>query len=162
MNKNQLIVLSVILTGLAGALLTLSAVRGEPSGSKSGGSIYTFTDVEEQTAQFHAYYRNIELTPAQAKIFEEALAPLPAPCCGDRSALTCCCPCNMAKSWWGLAKHLIAEEGRDAAEVRVAVREWFEFINPEGFSGDVCYTGGCNRAFRDNGCGGMNDQDIVF
>lgn len=121
-----------------------------------------FTDVRRQTAEFHRYYEEITLTPEQQRIFDEALADLQAPCCSDRSALTCCCECNMARSWWGLSKHLIAERGYDAARVRSAVEAWFEFINPDGFSGDACYTGGCFRPFRQNGCGGMDESQIAL
>ncbi len=95
-------------------------------------------------------------------MFRRALSQIPAPCCSNNTALTCCCPCNMAQTWWGLAKHLIADEGYGVEEVKAAVEEWFEFINPDGFSGDVCYTGGCDRPFADNGCGGMDPQRVVF
>ena len=81
----------------------------------------------------------------------QALSRIPAPCCSDNSAYTCCCPCNMAKTWWGLSHHLIANEGYDADEVQAAVEEWIEFINPKGFSGNACYTGGCPRPFHRNG-----------
>jgi hypothetical protein len=126
------------------------------------GSVVTFTDVKSQTLEFHRYHRTIQLTPEQHDVMREALTDIPAPCCSDRSALTCCCECNMAKSWWGLSKHLIADRGLGAEQVRVAVNEWLEFINPEGFSGDVCYTGGCGRPFRENGCGGMNENHVSF
>ncbi|MDX1643492.1 MAG: hypothetical protein R3244_03935 [Thermoanaerobaculia bacterium] len=121
-----------------------------------------FTDVERQTAEFHRYYEEITLTPEEQKVFEAALAELPAPCCSDRSALTCCCECNMARSWWGLSKHLITERGYDAAEVRTAVEGWFEFINPDGFSGDSCYAGKCFKAFRHDGCGGMMKDQVIY
>lgn len=121
-----------------------------------------FTDVREQTREFMKYEETIVLTPEQEAVYKEALSAIPAPCCSDNSALTCCCPCNMAKSWWGLSKHLIANEGYDVPQVQAAVQEWFEFINPDGFSGDVCATGGCFRSFADNGCGGMNHEEVVF
>ena len=145
------------------AVVAVATMSGRvAAGRESAGSIYEFTDVREQTRQFHAYNRNITLTPEQEAIMEEALTPLEAPCCADRTALTCCCECNMARSWWGLSKHLIANEGRSAEEVRTAVREWFEYINPAGFSGDSCYTGGCGRPFHRNGCGGMKEDNLVF
>ena len=46
--------------------------------------------------------------------------------------------------------------------VQAAVEGWIAFINPDGFSGDVCYTGGCGRPFHQNGCGGMNANQVVF
>lgn len=118
--------------------------------------------VEAQTRQFVRWEQDIELTPEQERIRVEALSAIPAPCCSDNTAATCCCPCNMARSVWGLSKHLITEKGAGVEEVRRAARDWFEFINPDGFSGDVCYTGGCNRAFEHNGCGGMNKDRPVF
>lgn len=121
-----------------------------------------FTDVEKQTREFMRYNETIELDPEQEAVFRRALSQIPAPCCSNNTALTCCCPCNMALAWWGLTKHLIANEGLGVEEVKAVVEEWFEFINPNGFSGDVCYTGGCNRAFADNGCGGMDPAHVVF
>ena len=121
-----------------------------------------FTDVREETQKFIDYYNSIELTPEQELIKKQALSRIPAPCCSDNSAYTCCCPCNMAKSWWGLSHHLIVNEGASAEEVQAAVEGWIEFINPKGFSGRSCYTGGCVRPFHRNGCGGMNEDKIVF
>lgn len=121
-----------------------------------------FHDVRAQTKEFVAYNRSIKLTSEQELVRQEALSSVPAPCCADNSADTCCCPCNMAKSWWGLSNHLIADQGYEAKEVAAAVEGWIEFINPDGFSGDACYTGGCSRPFDSNGCGGMNESQIVF
>ncbi len=121
-----------------------------------------FTDVRMHTEEFIGYYNSIELTPEQELVKRQALSRIPASCCSDNSAYTCCCPCNMAKSWWGLSHHLIANEGASADEVKAAVEGWIEFINPKGFSGKACYTGGCVRPFHRNGCGGMNEKQIVF
>lgn len=120
-----------------------------------------FHDVAAQTEELIGYDDSIELTPAQEAIRVEALSAIPAPCCSDNSAATCCCPCNMAKATWGLSKYLITEKDAGVEEVRQAAQDWFRFINPAGFSGDVCYTGGCNRAFKDNGCGGMNKNHPI-
>jgi outer membrane protein TolC len=35
-------------------------------------------------------------------------------------------------------------------------------VNPSGFSGDSCSTGGCCRSMRAHGCGGMKEESIVF
>ena len=121
-----------------------------------------FTDVEEQTREFIAYNSSIKLTPGQELVKRQALSQIPAPCCSDNSAYTCCCPCNMAKTWWGLANHLIANEGYGANEVQAAVDGWIDFIGPKGFSGNACYKGGCSRPFHRNGCGGMSEKQIVF
>ncbi len=121
-----------------------------------------FTDVERQTLEFMEYEKSIVLTPEQEEIKRQALSALPAPCCNDNSALTCCCPCNSARAWWGLTAHLIADRGYDAEQVKEKVAEWFEFINPDGWSGDACYTRGCMKAFANNGCGGMSEEHVVF
>ena len=96
------------------------------------------------------------------RVKRRALSRIKAPCCSDNSAYTCCCPCNMAKTWWGLAHHLIADEGLGAQEVGAAVESWIDFIGPQGFSGNACYTGGCPRPFHRNGCGGMDHNRVVF
>lgn len=138
----------------------LHALSQDESGAAA--SAIEFTDVKKQTREFIGYNESIELTPEQELIKQKALSGIPAPCCSDNSALTCCCPCNMAKSWWGLSHHLIANEGYGAEEVQAAVEAWIEFINPDGFSGNACYTGGCNRPFDRNGCGGMSESKIVL
>jgi hypothetical protein len=143
---------SLVLGGLAAALTESAATTG-----------IEFTDAKKQTEEFIGYYKSIELTPEQEAIKKEALTAIPAPCCSNNTAYTCCCPCNMAKSYWGLAAYLITEQGADAAAVQGAVNEWIAFINPEGFSGDVCYSaGGCMRAFKQNGCGGMRETQVTF
>lgn len=120
-----------------------------------------FTDVRTQAREFVGYYQSIQLTPEQEAVKKEALSALPAPCCSDNTAYTCCCPCNMAKTVWGLSNHLIADKGYDAAQVKKAVEEWIAFINPDGFSGNVCYTGRCNQPWAKGGCGGMSGE-VVF
>jgi hypothetical protein len=109
-----------------------------------------------------AYNRSIELDGAQEAVREEALSALPAPCCAQFSAATCCCECNLARATWGLAKHLIASEGLDATAVRERVAAWHGSLNPAGFAGNACFTGGCNRAFAEDGCGGMEEGHLVF
>lgn len=123
-----------------------------------------FKDVRQTTLKLMDLERRITLSPAQEAIKKAALEPLPAPCCSDNSAYTCCCPCNLTKTIWGLSQYLIAEKGvEDPAQVRAKVEEWLDTINPKGFSGDVCYTaGGCPRPFKENGCGGMNPQQLAF
>lgn len=120
------------------------------------GSQFEFTEPERDAKRFIAWEAEIKLTQEQEQVMKDALVPMPAPCCSDNSAYTCCCPCNLAKTWWGLSKHLIAERGAGVEEVRKTVQAWFDRLNPEGFSGDICGTGSCNRALRDNGCGGMS------
>jgi hypothetical protein len=124
---------------------------------------FKFTDVRKQTAEFHRYEKTIELTPEQEKIYRAALDALPAPCCSDNTALTCCCPCNSARAWWGLAKHLVADLGYDAAQTKAKVAEWFRYINPSGWPGNTCYTqNGCSKPFKDGGCAGMTAEQLAF
>ncbi len=157
MNRSKTLRLAA---GALGALVltTSLALFAAPAAEK-----IAFTDVEKQTQEFITYYKTIKLNPEQEAIKKQALEAIPAPCCSDNSAYTCCCPCNMAKANWGLANHLVADLGYDAKQVRETISEWVEFINPSGYSGDVCYTpGGCPRPFKHNGCGGMKDTQVSF
>ena len=140
----------------AALVLSLTAlVAGGAVLAHAASDPVPFTDVQAQTAEFIAFEQSISLTPEQEAIKREALEALPAPCCSDNTAYTCCCPCNMSLSIWGLSNLLIAEHGYDAEQVREKVKSWITTINPDGFSGNVCYTGGCRRPFAENGCGGM-------
>jgi hypothetical protein len=143
-----------------GVALVAAAAAVYAAGSAATGP--RFTGDRAETERFLVYNRSIELTPEQEKVRVEALEALPAPCCSQYTAATCCCPCNMALATWGLAKHLIVDQGYGVAEVRAAVAEWHRAINPEGFSGDVCASpGGCGRPFAKNGCGGMDERHLV-
>ena len=132
---------------------------GAPSSTPRGTPIQ-YTDLRAQTVEFIGYYKTIQLTPQQEKIKTEALSSIPAPCCAEFSAATCCCPCNLSKSLWGLSHYLIAREGRGVDEVKSAALRWIAFIQPNGSSGRACSTGGCSRPFSKDGCGGMDDTDL--
>ena len=108
-----------------------------------------------------AYDAAIELTAEQEEIKRAALTPIPAPCCSDRSAYTCCCQCNLGRAWWGLSKVLITEHGQGAAEVQANVERWIGNLRPQGFAGNSCYTGRCSTAAKHDGCSGMNPNRIV-
>ncbi len=151
----------VLATSFVPFSTSAAGVDAEAS-STSGTSLIHFTDVERQTEEFLGYGKMIKLTPEQEKIKETALGDIKAVCCKDFSALTCCCPCNFSKALWGMSAYLIAEKGATAAQVKEAVHEWIHFVNPKGFSGDACFTGGCTRSFAENGCGGMNEDDVQF
>jgi hypothetical protein len=121
-----------------------------------------FFDAPSQAAEFIGYSRSVALTPAQQKVWEKALSTMAAPCCKEFPLATCCCPCNLAKSAWGLANFLIARKSATADQVRDAVGGWLAFVNPNGFSGDVCNSaGGCARHFSHNGCGGMDERNLL-
>jgi hypothetical protein len=129
----------------------------------------------DNTQQFIDYYEAAALTAEQESIKEDALLPLKAPCCDDNSMATCCCPCNLAKSVWGLSSYLIVEENYGVEQVRESALEWLRFIhsdyyvgqelgnrdvNPDKYGlphGDACYTGRCELTFADDGCGGMGE-----
>ncbi len=118
------------------------------------------TGSRQEAADFIRYYHSIVLTPEQEAIKSVALSAIPAPCCSNSSIATCCCPCNLAKSAWGLAHFLIAKHGYSAPQVKTAVEEWLRSSNPRGYSGDACYTRGCGRSFDHDGCGGMDEERI--
>lgn len=121
-----------------------------------------FTDVASQTRQFMGYYHDIHLTTAQQAVKERALRSIPAPCCSDYSILTCCCPCNLAKSVWGLANYSVAKLGQNEKQLRATILEWLHFVNPSGFTGNSCYVGRCGAPFSANGCGGMEEQRLIL
>jgi len=124
-----------------------------------------FRDVEAQSRQFMRWHEEIRLTDAQEAVKKEALGNIPAPCCSDNSAYTCCCPCNISRTIWGLSQYMIAKQNASADQVRSKVQEWIAFIGPkppDGFSGSACYTGHCPRPFKEGGCGGMRADNLVL
>ena len=120
-----------------------------------------FRDVRAQSRQFMAWHEEVRLTAAQERIKKAALEAIPAPCCSDNSAYTCCCPCNISRTIWGLSQYMIAKQDATVAEVQAKVREWIAFIGPKGFSGSACYSRGCSRPFHADGCGGMSADRLV-
>jgi hypothetical protein len=122
---------------------------------------FAFEGSRAEAERFIGYYDSIELTAAQEAVRKEALQAMPAPCCSNFSAATCCCECNMARTIWGLSKFLITQEGRGAEEVREAASAWVHSINPSGYTGDACFTGGCGRSFKEGGCGGMHKNHLT-
>lgn len=146
---------------LFGVPLAASLALDRAASSRTSRHV-RFFDAPSQTAEFIGYSRSITLTPGEQRVRDEALQAMEAPCCEKFSLATCCCPCNLAKSAWGLTNYLIARKGASAAEVRDAVGGWLAFVNPNGFSGDVCDTaGGCARRFAHNGCGGMDERNLL-
>ena len=129
---------------------------------RSQGAEVEFTDVAAQSRLFMRWHSEIRLTPAQERVKREALESIPAPCCSDNSAYTCCCPCNISRTIWGLSQYMIARQEATAEQVGAKVREWIAFIGPNGYSGSACYSRGCSRPFASDGCGGMNPQHLVL
>ena len=143
-------------------MLVAAAPLGLMRGGRAAAEDLEFRDVKAQTRQFMGWYEEIRLTAAQERIKKEALGSIPAPCCNDNSAYTCCCPCNISRTIWGLSQYMIARQDANADQVRAKVREWIEFIGPDGFSGSACYSGGCARPFHSDGCGGMSPDRVAF
>ncbi len=149
-----------------GPAVTTAAIGRSASGqvvpaAAAGVALPAFTGTREETARFIEYFRSIPLTPEQERIKVEALTAIPAPCCAENPLATCCCPCNMAKAAWGLSAWLITEKGFGVEQIREATRTWLAAANPDGFSGDACHRGGCARSMRHDGCGGMNEGEVL-
>ena len=143
----------------APAPIAVVAEAGTPV-SVLGGKI-TFRDPKAQAEEFMSDYHTIALTPAQEAIKKAALEPMPAACCRDSSAYTCCCPCNLSKTVWGLSNVAIAKYGANAKEVQQAVQSWLGYVNPtNGFRGDACYRGGCGEPAHRGGCAGMEESKL--
>jgi hypothetical protein len=147
-------------------MLTVATLLVPPSVTASnlspGQPDGMFHDLKSQTEVFISYFHKIALSAEELEIRNEALSSIPAPCCDNFSAATCCCVCNLARSIWGLSNHLIQEEGYSAKEVRGTVIEWLAFTNPAGYSGNACFNGGCGRPFYRDGCGGMEEGKLVI
>ncbi len=161
--RNRRVPFPVVLGSLAALATALGfafpAQAGVPN--QTDGKNFVFHDVRSDSERFIDYYSAIRLTPTQERVKAEALDSIPAPCCKKYSMTTCCCPCNLAKSVWGLSNYLIAKKGYRAPEIQSAVVGWLKFINPNGFTGDACFTGGCKRPFAQNGCGGMDATHVI-
>lgn len=120
-------------------------------------SLMKFQDVPAQAIQFIRWEKSIPLTAEQKELRTQVLSKIAAPCCKEAPLSTCCCPCNLVKSVWGLSNYLIVEKRASAETLDRTVREWIQAVNPKGFSGNGCSTGACDRPFSEGGCGGMDD-----
>ncbi|MDX9734362.1 MAG: hypothetical protein RBU36_09565 [Thermoanaerobaculia bacterium] len=146
---------------LAAAVLSASALAGPSAPPKAASKTPVFKDVKAQTLEFMRY-ADMSLAPEQEKVKDDVLSAIPTVCCKKFSMKTCCCPCNMAMTIWGLSNYMLVVKGANAAELKSAVLDWVKFIGPAGYTGDACFTGGCNRPFSKNGCGGMDHKNVVF
>ena len=132
----------------------------QPTMTALGGTL-VFRDRLAQSREFMGYYHTIELTDEQEAIKKEVLGAMPAACCSGSTAYTCCCPCNLSKTIWGLSNYVIAKHGADAKQLRAVVDAWMGFVNPDGFRGRACYQGGCNGGMSGGGCGGMQEEKLT-
>ena len=144
--------------GSAGTAPVANKTAVQPPGRPSA---VTFTGTRAETETFIRYYKTIHLTPQQERVKIQALSALRAPCCSENPLSTCCCPCNMAKAAWGLSAWLITEKGYGVEQVREAARSWLAASNPHGFTGNACHAGGCARPIHQDGCGGMDDSQVL-
>lgn len=139
-----------------------AALAEEPKRTAAAlGGTLLFNDAEKQSREFIGYYHTITLTPEQEGIKKEVLSAIPAACCSGSTAYTCCCPCNLSKTIWGLSNYVIARRGADAKQLRGVVDGWTAFINPDGYTGSSCYRGGCDGSLSGGGCGGMKEDKLV-
>jgi len=150
-----------LLAVAAGGVAVLRARTVSRQDPPPTGSVASASAPRDRAVTLISYNDAIVLTPEQQQVMTTALSSIAAPCCNQNSMATCCCPCNLAKSVWGLSKYLIAREGADEETVRSAASEWIHSANPHGFSGDACFSNGCNRPFERNGCGGMNSSRVM-
>ncbi len=152
-----------VVIGAIVVMATATALALSPSSAtrKPAQTTIEFRNARSDAERFIDYSNSIRLTPAQEQIKTEALEGIPAPCCSHYTMATCCCPCNLAKSAWGLSNYLISKKGATAAEVRSSVQRWLKFVNPGGFTGNACFKGGCQRPFAKNGCGGMDQTRVI-
>ena len=142
------------------AVLAISSAAAAPPSKAAAGKM-VFKDVKTQTQEFIGY-ADMSLAPEQQKIKDDVLSAIPTVCCKKFSMKTCCCPCNMAMTIWGLSNYMLVVKGADAAQLKTAVLDWVKFIGPAGYTGDACFTGGCGRPFAKNGCGGMDHKSVIF
>lgn len=164
-SKRRVLLFAVAAVALLSGAWALSARGGKGAAGVEAAQTPNnmhFTGKRAETEQFLEWNRTIPLTPAQVQTRKAALEALPAPCCSQNSADTCCCECNMKRATHGLAKFLIAKKGLNADAVRLAVLDWQRVTHPNGARGDACYTGRCNLPFSEDGCGGMTEGRLAF
>lgn len=147
------------ITAAVAALAISSAAAAPPSKPTPGKMV--FKDVKTQTLEF-IRYADMTLPPEMQKTKDDVLSSIPTVCCKKFSMKTCCCPCNMAMTIWGLSNYMLVQYGADAAQLKTAVLDWVKFVGPAGYTGDACFTGGCTRPFAKNGCGGMDHKNVIF
>lgn len=153
---------SILATGLFLIVGGIALATAEKPAAEKDWTKTPYEGSEQDVLDLMAFYKSIELSPEQEQVREAALRDMPAPCCSNFSAATCCCECNLSRSLWGLAKHLIADRGADAGQVRSAVESWVAALNPEGYEGRTCSTGQCNLPFKEDGCGGMAETHLIY
>lgn len=148
-------------TGFSALALTSILLMGSATADGDRWLAGEFSGSRAEVETLMKHYDAIQLTPEQEKVRRDALGPMPAPCCNNFSAATCCCECNLSRSLWGLSKFLIVEKGAGVEQVRAAAEAWIETLNPDGWEGKTCSTGRCNLPFKQDGCGGMMKHRLI-
>lgn len=105
---------------------------------------------------------SIRLSPEQQRIADTVAGVVPMPCHRGKTLAARCCACNLGKSIAGVIKEQIAQKGADAEQAKKAALEWIQSVNPGGYSGGACPGGRCRRPFREDGCAGMKESDLVY
>lgn len=155
--------IKIAVTACLAALVAVLGAGAEPSADPTDAWLAgEFDGSREEVLSLMAHYQAIQLTPEQEAVRSEALGPVPAFCCKNFSAATCCCECNLSRTLWGLSKVLITQKDADAQQVRAAVTALVEVLNPSGYEGNTCPTGRCNLPFKEGGCGGMNKDRLLL
>lgn len=139
---------------------TGARARASDGGAVVLGGRLRFDDATRQAHEFIGYYNSIHLSPEQEALKSAVLQKRPAACCKNSNAYTCCCTCNLSKTVWGLSNYAIAELHVNARELNEVIDGWHVFVNPSGYERDTCYTGGCSLPGKQNGCGGMTEQEL--
>jgi len=136
----------------------------------------------ENTQQFIDWHNSLELSAEEQSIRDAALDPLVAPCCDSYPMTSCCCPCNLARSVWGLSAYLITEKGYEVNQLRESADQWLHFIRPDYYVARAleeeranpqefglttvssCFADRCELPFHSRtsfghlgGCGGMEE-----
>jgi len=139
----------------------------------------------ENAHLFAACYDAIQLQGEGMIVFEEALAPLAAPCYDDNPLARCCCERgglirNVVRTTRELGAYLV-RAGYDAEIVSAAMEQWLRFIHGDYYvaralaamgedpiayrlfkpENGACYRNLCNAPLREGGCGGMGSEVIV-
>ncbi|MBC7219944.1 hypothetical protein H5T55_00420 [Candidatus Bipolaricaulota bacterium] len=188
------IALVVIGATMLGGSSVWVASQGQPSlaplytenvPTEGAETVYGLPLAWENAHLFAAWYDAIQLEGQEVRVFEEALAPLAAPCCDDNPLARCCCErggliCNVVRTTRGLGAYLV-QAGYEPEAVTAAMEQWLRFIHGDYYvaraladqgedprayglfqpANGACYRGLCNAPLQEGGCGGMGHEVVV-
>ena len=164
---------------------SLAALSTENVPAEGAETVYGLPLAWENAHLFAACYDAIQLQGEGMIVFEEALAPLAAPCYDDNPLARCCCERgglirNVVRTTRELGAYLV-RAGYDAEIVSAAMEQWLRFIHGDYYvaralaamgedpiayrlfkpENGACYRNLCNAPLREGGCGGMGSEVIV-